>query len=359
MPNSPTDEWLDRLGRALREIRISVTDRCNFRCRYCMPREHFNAGFRYVPRDEILSFEEITRLAAILHPVGLRKIRITGGEPLLRHDLSRLVAMLKRSVHLEVAMTTNGVRLSESAGLLHSAGLDRLTVSLDALDEATFRRISDSPYSPNDVLTGLATAARVGFGSIKINCVVKRGLNDGQILPLVEHFRGTGHVLRFIEYMDTGQTNGWSLADVVTADEILATIGAKHPLEPLTQKDPARTSNDYAFKDGAGVIGVVASVSRPFCQGCTRARLTARGEIFTCLFARDGLDIRKMMRGGATDSELVQTLHRAWARRDDRYSETRFSLGAREHSPAPPLVSLQRLRNRLAPGRREMSYLGG
>jgi len=323
-----------------------------------MPREHFGSGFKYVPRQDILSFEEVTRLVTILHSCGLRKVRITGGEPLLRHDLERLVAMLRRLPNLDLAMTTNGVLLTRYAAALRAAGLGRITISLDALDEATFRAMTDSAFTPSDVLSGLSAATAAGFDSIKINCVVKRGLNHHQILPLVDRFRHSGHQLRFIEYMDTGETNGWTPRDVVTADEILGLIEAKFPLEPLPRKNPSQTSREYRLRDGSGVIGIVASVSQPFCRACTRARLTAKGEIFTCLFAQRGFDLRGLMRAGRSDTELQEAMWRLWTAREDRYSELRDPTqpAAFGHLRQPLVL----LRKKASPRHRpEMSYLGG
>ncbi len=352
--------WIDRLGRGLRELRVSVTDRCNFRCRYCMPREHFGQAFEYIPREQILSFEEITRVVGILQKGGINKVRITGGEPLLRHEVSHLVRMLKCYPDLEVAMTTNGVLLPKHAVALKAAGLDRLTVSLDALDEETFRRTSDSPFTPKDVLNGISMAVQAGFNSVKINCVVKRNLNEHQILPLVEYFRHSGHVLRFIEYMDTGRTNGWSLSDVITSDEMVRQIEAAYPLKHLPRADASQPSRDYEYKDGAGIIGMIASVSGPFCGSCTRARLTAKGEFFTCLFGRSRLDVRELMRVEPPGVSLELALNRAWLERDDHYSESRISsdsgFAAR---PGPALIVASSLRRTSVRGRQEMSYLGG
>jgi len=360
MTTAETTAWLDRFGRRLGELRVSVTDRCNFRCRYCMPKEYFGHNHEFVPRDQILSFEEIARVVGVLQEAGLRKVRITGGEPLLRHQVSHLILMLKSFANLEIAMTTNGVLLPKYALALRSAGLDRLTVSLDALDEASFRRIADSPFTSGDVLSGISAAKRAGFESIKVNCVVQRGLNEDQILPLVEYFRNTGHSLRFIEYMDTGLTNGWSLADVVTASEILRIIGAKYPLEPVARTTDAQTAQEYRLKDGSGVIGIVASVSQPFCGGCTRARLTSKGELYTCLFGQCRLDIRESIRSGCSDAQLGTQLRRAWSTRDDRYSETRTNRnGPLAMKSAPAIVMASRLHRNAPTKPQEMSYLGG
>jgi len=343
--------WFDQLGRPLQELRVSVTDRCNFRCRYCMPREHFGPQHRYVPRDQILSFEEILRVVTILHTVGLRKVRLTGGEPLLREDLCQLVRQLKDLPRLELAMTTNGSILPQFARSLKNAGLDRITVSLDALDNEVFRRTSDSRYSVDDVLSAIDAAVAAGFASLKINCVVKRGMNDDQILPLVERFRDGPHELRFIEFMDTGETPTWSRADVFTADEILSCIESCYPLEPLEPANYGQTSRMYKHTQSAGRVGIIASVSHPFCGSCTRARLTARGELHTCLFAQNSLNLRHMLRSGLSDGEIYHALFRAWSKRADRYSELRASHGWS--------VSEVRLRESARQGRPEMSYLGG
>ncbi len=359
MKNRAT-EWLDRFGRGLLELRVSVTDRCNFRCRYCMPKEHFGRSFEFVPRDQILKFEEIVRVVRVLQNAGLLKVRITGGEPLLRHDLNHLVRMLKRQPHLEVAMTTNGVLLPKHAASLREAGLDRLTVSLDALDTTTFQRITDSSFAPNDVLDGISAAAEAGFESIKINCVVVRGRNEHQVLPLVEHFRNSGHSLRFIEYMDTGQTNGWSLADVVTSAEILRSIETRFPLVPLPCTSNSQTAREYRLEDGSIVIGTIASVSQPFCRSCTRARLTSKGEFYTCLFGQNRLDIRDSIRAGSSDAQLSYQLNRVWSSRNDHYSETRTagnrSIAARRE---PSLISASSLSRSSGRKPQEMSYLGG
>ncbi len=360
MTIAETSPWLDRFGRKLGELRVSVTDRCNFRCRYCMPREFFGRGHEFVARDQILSFEEIVRVVRILCEVGLRKVRITGGEPLLRHDVSYLISMLKSQPNLEVAMTTNGVLLPKYAANLRAAGLDRLTVSLDALDEASFSRVTDSPFTPKDVLAGISAATQAGFEPIKINCVVQRGLNDQQIVPLVEYFRNSGHSLRFIEYMDTGQTNGWSLSDVVTASEILRRIETRYPIEPVARVNESQTAREYRLKDGSISIGIVASVSQPFCRGCTRARLTSKGEFYTCLFGQNRLDIREALRSGCSDGQLAFQLCRVWSARDDRYSETRTTgNGPHTTRSESPLILTSRLRRSATTRPQEMSYLGG
>jgi len=325
-----------------------------------MPKEYFGHNHEFVPRDQILNFEEIVRVVGVLQAAGLSKVRITGGEPLLRHQVSHLISMLKGAANLEIAMTTNGVLLPKHALGLRAAGLDRLTVSLDALDGASFRRITDSPFSPSDVLSGISAAQQAGFESIKVNCVVQRGLNENQILPLVEYFRNTGHSLRFIEYMDTGQTNGWSLADVVTASEILKEIETRYPLEPVARTSESQTAQEYRLIDGSIVIGIVASVSHPFCRGCTRARLTSKGELYTCLFGQNRLDIRALIRSGCSNEQLGSQLRRVWSARDDRYSETRTSgSGSSARQSAPQLIIASRLHRKILTQPQEMSYLGG
>lgn len=349
--------WFDRRQRPLRELRVSVTDRCNFRCRYCMPREHFGVNHRFVPLDLILSFEEITRTVSLLHSAGLRKVRLTGGEPLLREELGELVRMLKSLPEIELALTTNGTHLSKVARELRTAGLDRITLSLDALDEDCFQRITDSRHSPKDVLMALESAVVAGFESIKINCVVKRGVNEDQILPLVDYFRHTPHELRFIEFMDTGETAAWTFSDVVTAHEVLARIESRFPLEPVAEASYGQTSRMFRHRGETGRVGVIASVTMPFCSDCTRARLTAKGELFTCLFGAPRVDVRELLRCGASDSEVRESLRQVWAQRADRYSELRGS-EANSHAGAP-LIAASRLLASPRPRRPDMSYLGG
>jgi GTP 3',8-cyclase len=329
----------DQLGRPLGDLRVSVTDRCNFRCRYCMPRERFSGDHAFLPRAELLSFEEIARLAQLLGHT-LRKVRLTGGEPLLRKDLPALVAMLDRQAKLPVALTTNGVLLPQLADKLASAGLERLTVSLDALDDAVFRAVTDADYGARDVLAGIDSAVKAGFSRLKINCVVRRGLNEDQILPLARHFHGSGHVLRFIEYMDVGTTNGWRSEQVVSAQEIVERIDRELPLEAAPRVLHSDVAARYRYRDGGGEVGVIASVTQPFCGDCSRLRLSADGKLYTCLFATFGHDLRGPLRAGASDADLLELVSGIWKKRTDRYSEQR-----------PQLIMPKR--------KLEMSYLGG
>ncbi len=319
-----SDTVPDRLGRPLRDLRVSVTDRCNFRCVYCMPREVFGRDYAFLPRAEILTFEEITRLVRVFVGLGVRKVRLTGGEPLVRRDLPVLVAELAGVPRLEdLALTTNGALLAAGAGRLAAAGLRRVTVSLDSLDDAVFRAMNGVAFPVERVLAGIRAAAAAGLAPVKINMVVKRGTNETSVLPMARFARDEGLVLRFIEYMDVGNSNGWRLADVVTADDLLATIDAVFPLEPLPPEQPGEVAGRYRYRDGAGEIGLIASVSRPFCGGCTRARLSAEGQLYTCLFAVRGHDLRAPLRGGASDADLEASLRSLWGERDDRYSELR------------------------------------
>jgi cyclic pyranopterin phosphate synthase len=339
---APPSSTADRLGRPLGELRLSLTDRCNLRCGYCMPREVFGPGFRFLPRAEILTFEEIVRLAGIARDLGVRKLRLTGGEPLLRTDLPTLVAMLASIGGLEIALTTNGALLAEQAEALARAGLDRVNVSLDALDEPTFRRMSDSSLSPATVLAGIEAAARAGLAPVKVNCVVRRGINEHAVLDLVRRFRGTGHELRFIEFMDVGNSNGWRLEEVVPAEEILRTVGEISPLETVEADGEADVARRWRLADGSGVVGVVASVTRPFCAGCNRLRISAEGRAYGCLFATEGLDLRGPLRTGAEDDQIRDLLAGFWRGREDRYSELRAAATSR---PASSKI--------------EMSYIGG
>ena len=330
----------DRLGRPLRDLRISVTDHCNFRCRYCMPREVFGPAYQFLPRGEILTFEEIARLVRLCARFGLRKVRLTGGEPLLRNELPTLVAMLRTLPDLEIALTTNGSLLDTQAQPLAEAGLDRVTVSLDTLNDAVFRQMNDADFPVSRVLDGIAAAARAGLSPVKINAVVRRGINDHTVVELARRFRGSGHVVRFIEYMDVGASNGWKLDEVVPGREIVDLIDAAMPLEPVEAAYRGEVAQRWRYADGSGEIGVITSVTQPFCGDCTRARLSAEGKLYTCLFAQDGADLRAPLRDGRDDDAIAATLRSIWAVRDDRYSEIRS-----EETAALPKI--------------EMSYIGG
>jgi cyclic pyranopterin phosphate synthase len=330
---------VDRLGRPLETLRISITDRCNFRCVYCMPKEVFGRDYSFLERTALLSFEEITRVARLFKGLGVRKLRITGGEPLVRRDVERLIAELHELGGLELALTTNGALLPQKAEALAAAGLDRVTVSLDSVDDAQFRALNDVDFPVQRVLDGIDAAAAAGL-PVKINAVVKRGSNDDGIVALAERFRGTGHTLRFIEYMDVGHTNGWRLDDVVSADEIVARVAERWPLDPADLERPDDTARRWRYADGAGEIGVIASVTKPFCGGCSRARLSAEGKLYTCLFGVKGHDLRAPLRLGSSDADLEQLLRDVWGRRTDRYSELRTA-----DTAALPKV--------------EMSYIGG
>ena len=313
---------LDTFGRPLRDLRISVTDRCNFRCVYCMPKEVFGRDYRFLPRRELLTFEEIERVARVFVDLGVRKLRITGGEPLLRRDLETLVAQLAGLGDLDLTLTTNAALLAQKARVLAEAGLSRVTVSLDSLDDEVFRAMNDVDFPVARVLSGIDAAADAGL-PVKVNVVVKRGLNEGSVLDIARRFRGTGHAVRFIEYMDVGATNGWRTDDVVPAAEIVRTIGAEFPLEPVEAGYRGEVAERYRYLDGAGEIGVIASVTQPFCGDCTRARLSADGKLYTCLFAVRGHDLRAVLRAGARDDELDAAIRAVWERRTDRYSELR------------------------------------
>jgi len=319
----------DRLGRPIHDLRISVTDRCNFRCPYCMPAELYGEGYQFLPKHDLLTFEEIERLARLFVDLGVEKVRITGGEPLLRHELPRLIERLAVIPGLhDLALTTNGYLLEEQAPALHEAGLERITVSLDSLDDAVFRRMSGGKASPARVLAGIEAAERIGMRPIKINCVVQRNVNDHTLVDLARAFRGTDHIVRFIEFMDVGTLNGWDLSQVVTAAEIVERIGAEFPIEPVDPNYRGEVASRYRYRDGRGEIGIIASVSAPFCGSCTRARLTIEGKLVTCLFAPDGTDLRQPLRSGASDAELRALIDGVWSRRADRYSEERAVLTA-------------------------------
>ncbi|MHB1570090.1 MAG: GTP 3',8-cyclase MoaA [Solirubrobacteraceae bacterium] len=314
---------LDRLQRPIRDLRISVTDRCNFRCVYCMPREVFGPGFQFLPRPELLTFEEIARLASVFVACGVTKLRLTGGEPLVRRELERLVALLARIDGVsDIALTTNGALLSRKARALADAGLHRVTVSLDSLDDQTFRALSDVSVPVARVLEGIDAAAAAGLG-VKVNMVLKRGANEDHILEMAEHFRHSGHILRFIEYMDVGNTNGWRMDDVVPAAEVVGIINDQWPIEAVEANYPGEVASRYRYRDGAGEIGLIASVTQPFCRGCTRARLSCEGKLYTCLFAAHGHDLRALLRSDAPDEEITDRVRSIWSRRSDRYSELR------------------------------------
>jgi cyclic pyranopterin phosphate synthase len=331
---------LDTLGRPVRDLRISVTDRCNFRCVYCMPKEVYGRGYDFLERRHLLTFEEIERLSRVFASLGVEKIRLTGGEPLLRRELERLVEMLAAIPGVDLTLTTNGSLLPQKARVLAEAGLRRVTVSLDSLDDKVFGAMNDVDMPVERVLAGIEAAAAAGLSPVKVNMVVKRGLNEDSVLPMARYFRGSGHILRFIEYMDVGHTNGWRLDDVVSAAEIVATIGAELPLEPIEPNYAGEVARRFRYRDGGGEIGLIASVTGPFCGACTRARLSAEGRLYTCLFATEGHDLRALVRGGASESDLAEKIGRLWRTRADRYSELRSA----ETADLPKI---------------EMSYIGG
>jgi GTP 3',8-cyclase len=315
---------LDTLGRPMRDLRVSVTDRCNFRCGYCMPREVFGPDHAFLPRAEILTFEEIERIVHASVALGVRKVRLTGGEPLVRRNLEALVGMLATIDGVEdLTLTTNASLLAAKTQALADAGLHRVTASLDALDDETFMRMNDVGFPVSRVLDGIAAAEAAGLGPVKLNAVIRRGVNEHAVVDLADHFRGTGTTVRFIEYMDVGHSNGWRLDEVVPADDIVAAIDARWPLEPVDRDYRGEVARRYRYRDGAGEIGVISSVSQPFCGDCTRARLSADGRLFTCLFATAGHDLRSVLRSGADDAALADALRAIWAGRSDRYSELR------------------------------------
>ena len=349
LPVAATGQLADALARPLRDLRISVTDRCNFRCSYCMPKEVFGKDYPYLPHTDLLTFEEITRLARQFVAHGVRKIRLTGGEPLLRKNIDILVEQLAqlRTVDgkpVELALTTNGSLLARKARALKEAGLQRVTVSLDGLDDAVFRRMNDVDFPVAEVLAGIEAAKAAGLGPIKVNMVVQRGTNEHEILPMARHFRGSGVVLRFIEYMDVGATNGWRMDEVLPSSEVVKRIDAEHPLLALDAAAPGETAERWAYRDGAGEIGVISSVTQAFCGTCNRARLSTEGQLYLCLFATQGHDLRSLLRGGASDAELASAIGHIWQGRTDRYSELRGQL------PAEPGSGRKRV---------EMSYIGG
>ena len=340
MPASSDFPLLDTLGRPVRDLRISITDRCNFRCVYCMPKTVFGRDYPFLPRADLLSFEEIARIARLFAARGVQKIRLTGGEPLLRHGVERLIEQLAAIPDLEITLTTNGSLLEQKAAALKSAGLQRVTVSLDALDDATFRRMNDADYPVAKVLAGIEAAAAAGMRPVKVNCVVKRGLNDDQIVPLARRFRHSPHILRFIEYMDVGSSNGWKLDEVVPSAEVLRRIGDAFPLDPIDPNYPGEVAERWRYRDGGGEIGVIASVTQAFCESCTRMRLSTEGKLYTCLFAGEGHDLRSLLRSGADDVALDAAIAGIWQSRTDRYSQLRMAA-------TPGLRKI------------EMSYIGG
>ena len=343
-PFKPIGALADARGRLLRDLRISVTDRCNFRCVYCMPKDVFAHDYPFLPHADLLTFEEIARLARAFKAHGVEKIRLTGGEPLLRRHLERLVAMLAEIGGLDLTLTTNGALLAKKARALKDAGLNRVTVSLDALDDGVFRAMNDVDFPVSRVLDGIEAAAAAGLAPVKVNMVVKRGVNDSEILPMARHFRNSGHILRFIEYMDVGHTNGWRMDDVVPSAEIVRIIGREFPLAPIDANYPGEVAERWRYLDsnvaGPGEIGVISSVTQAFCSECTRARLATDGKLYTCLFATAGHDMRALLRGGSADEQIVTYLAAIWSQRADRYSEIRS-----ERTAALPKI--------------EMSYIGG
>ena len=324
----------DKFGRPVRDLRVSVTDKCNFRCPYCMPAEIYGGRYEFLPKSELLTFEEIARLAGIFVELGVKKIRLTGGEPLVRNGLEKLVARLSAIHGIEdLTLTTNGYLLAQKAQALRDAGLGRLTVSLDSLNDEVFKAMNGRGYGTERVLEGIRRAEEVGFSPIKINSVVQRGVNDHSVVELARRFKGTGHIVRFIEYMDVGNLNGWKLDHVVSADEIAEMINAEMPLEPVESNYKGEVALRYRYRDGGGEIGIIASVTKPFCGDCTRARLSTDGRLYTCLFASQGTDFRGPMRSGATDDDLRDLLAGVWSRREDRYSEMRTSFTALDNQP--------------------------
>ncbi len=341
-PSAPVDgHVLDRLGRSLRDLRISVTDRCNFRCTYCMPKDVFGMDHEFLPHAQILSFEEITRMARIFATLGTEKIRLTGGEPLLRRGIEELVAMLRAALPgIDLTLTTNGSALKAKARALREAGLDRITVSLDSLDDATFRAMNDVDFPVAKVLEGIEAAAAAGLAPIKINMVVKRGVNDHHVVDMARHFRASGHIVRFIEFMDVGSSNGWRMDDVVPSAEIVRRIDAVYPLETLEPHYRGEVAERWRYRDGAGEIGAISSVTQAFCSSCTRARLSTDGQLYTCLFAQRGYDLKRLLRDGSDDAAIAAAVAGIWQGRADRYSEIRTAETARA-------------------GKVEMSFIGG
>ena len=332
-------DLLDTLQRPIRDLRISVTDKCNFRCPYCMPAEIFGEKYEFLPKAEILTFEEITRLARILVELGVTKIRVTGGEPLLRRDLETLIAKLSQVSGIQdLTLTTNGYLLTDKAQSLKDAGLHRLTVSLDAIDDQTFNRMSGRTHGTERVLEGIRAAEKAGFQAIKINAVVQKGINDHLVMDLAQHFHNTGHILRFIEFMDVGNRNNWNLDQVVPAAEIIDHIHTVLPIAPLDPNYTGEVAKRYRYLDGGGEIGIIASVTQPFCGDCTRARLSTDGKLYTCLFASEGTDLRDSLRRGASNAHLRDQITRTWRHRTDRYSEIRSN-----HTPATRKIEMYQI----------------
>jgi cyclic pyranopterin phosphate synthase len=344
-PLPPTGLVVDRRGRRLHDLRISVTDRCNFRCTYCMPKSVFGKDYAFLPHASLLSFEEIVRLVRLFVAHGVEKVRLTGGEPLVRRDVERLIGMLAAirlpdGAPLDLTLTTNGSLLARKARSLRDAGLQRVTVSLDALDDTVFRTMNDVDFPVADVLAGIEAAAAAGLRPVKVNMVVKKGVNHHQIVPMARHFRGSGHILRFIEFMDVGASNGWRMDDVVPSAEVAGRIGTVFPIEPIDANYEGEVAERWRYLDGAGEIGLISSVTRPFCGSCTRVRLSTEGRLYTCLFATEGKDLRALLRGGYDDMQIAAAIGAIWAAREDRYSELRSA----------DTAGLRRI---------EMSYIGG
>jgi cyclic pyranopterin phosphate synthase len=339
--DDPAPRVVDRRARALHDLRISVTDRCNFRCTYCMPKDVFGADYEFLPHDELLTFEEIVRMARIFASLGTEKIRLTGGEPLMRKGIERLVAMLREALPtVDLTLTTNGSALKAKAGALKDAGLDRVTVSLDSLDDATFRAMNDVDFPVAKVLEGIDAAAAAGLAPVKVNMVVKRGVNDHQVVDVARHFKASGHIVRFIEFMDVGSTNQWRMDDVIASAQVVYRISEEFPIEPAEANYSGEVAERWKYRDGSGEFGVISSVTHAFCGTCSRARLSTDGQLFTCLFAQRGYDLKAMMRAGKSDDEIRGALAAIWQGRDDHYSEIRTAETARARKI-------------------EMSYIGG
>ncbi|MBM4433858.1 MAG: GTP 3',8-cyclase MoaA [Chloroflexi bacterium] len=330
----------DTLGRPLRDLRISVTDLCNFRCVYCMPKEIFGRGYRFLPKADLLTYEELERVVRVFVGLGAEKVRLTGGEPLMRRELETLVAKLAAIEDLDLTLTTNGSVLAEKAQALKDAGLKRITVSLDSLDDEVFRRMNDVDFPVDTVIRAMDRAHEVGLRPVKVNMVVRRGMNEDSIVPMAAFFRERGYILRFIEYMDVGHTNGWRMDDVVPAKEIVRRVNDAFPIEPVAPNYTGEVAERWRYTDGRGEIGVIASVTQAFCKDCTRARLSAEGKLYTCLFATEGTDLRALLRGGASDDEVAARIAGVWSGRTDRYSEVR----------SENTIPLKKI---------EMSYIGG